>query len=203
MNLSERTDALLALVRQHCNDRCAALLQPADDEARALLRAALSDGRRRVRTAIAEERKRLRSAVGAREAALQTERRIASQRHEAQLLARAWHELPRVLTDRWNDAHRRTRWVDAHLARACATFECSVQWRIRHHPAWSEQERSAAAARLAARGIAAAFEEDPGIGAGLTIACGHNVLDASLDGLLADRALIEGRLLQLLSEDRQ
>jgi hypothetical protein len=44
------------------------------------------------------------------------------------------------------------------------------------------------------------FEHDPALAAGVVVVCGHNVLDASLDGLLADRAGIEGRLLQRLED---
>jgi hypothetical protein len=44
------------------------------------------------------------------------------------------------------------------------------------------------------------FEHDPAIAAGFVVTCGHNVLDASLDGLLADRPALEGRLLQGLEE---
>jgi len=45
------------------------------------------------------------------------------------------------------------------------------------------------------------FEEDPGIAAGFRIIGGHNVLDATLDGLLADRTQLEGRLLHHLKEE--
>lgn len=199
MNLAERSEALLSLVERHRSDRCERILQPADVESRALIRAALADARRRVSTAIGEERRRMRSILGALEAALHTERRIAAQRHVVSTLAEAWNRLRAELVARWQDPALRARWIDAQLARACSAFVPGV-WRIRHHAAWSADERSAVAARLATQGITAEFAEDPRIGAGFIVACGHNVLDASLDGLLADRAQIEGRLLQLVDE---
>jgi hypothetical protein len=199
MNLAERAEALLALVERHRSDRCSLILQPADVESQALVRSALADGRRRVSTAIAEERKRMRGILGALEAALHTERRITAQRHVVSTLARALSALRAELHARWQDPALRERWIDAHLARACAAF-VPGSWRVRHHGAWSADERSAIAARLAAQGIDVEFAEDLQIGAGFVVACGHNVLDASLDGLLADRAQIEGRLLQLLEE---
>jgi hypothetical protein len=202
MNLAERTDALLALVEQYRADRCVALQQPADAEARKLVRAALADGRRRVDTAIAEERKRLRGVVGALEAALHTERRLVAQQHEVRLLVKAWDDLRTALVARWADPQQRARWVESHLARARTAFAGDDQrWHIRHHTAWSAGERQAAATGLEKLGLAVDFEEDSQIGAGFIVACGHNVLDASLDGLLAERAPLEGRLLQLLAEN--
>lgn len=199
MNLAERSEALLALVERHRSDRCSVILQPADAESQALVRSALADGRRRVSTAIAEERKRMRGILGALEAALHTDRRVTAQRHVVSTLAQAWSALRAELLVRWQNPALRERWIDAHLARACTAF-APGSWRVRHHSAWSTEERSAVAARLAAQGITAEFAEDPQIGAGFIVVCGHNVLDASLDGLLADRAQIEGRLLQLLDE---
>jgi hypothetical protein len=48
-------------------------------------------------------------------------------------------------------------------------------------------------------GRALRFLADPGIAAGLIIEGGAAVLDASLDGLLADRQRLEARLLALLA----
>lgn len=201
MKLADRCAALLALVAQYQAERCEALRAPAEAQARALLRQALADGRRRVRTAIAEERARLKAAVGAQQAALHTERRALAQRDQARLLAQAWDELRALLAARWADADGRRRWVDAQLGRARTAFADGRDWQVRHHPAWTEAERAAAAGALRSQGIALDCRADAGLGAGLVVACGCNVLDASLDGLLADRALIEGRLLQLLDEE--
>jgi hypothetical protein len=201
MNLAQRTQALLAVVERYRADRCVAVLEPADAEARRLLRTALADGRRRVATAIAEERKRLASVIGALEAALQTERRLCAQRHEVHLLARAWQSLQIALAARWIDPEGRQRWVETHLARARAAFARNPgRWLIRHHGAWTADEQQAAAARLKREAIDAEFVEDAQIGAGFVVVRGNNVLDASLEGLLADRAVLEGRLLQLLEE---
>ena len=203
MKLAERTDALLAAVEQYRAQRCAALLDPARAEARAVLKAALADARRRVTTAIDEERRRLRHEVGAVEASLSTERRLVAQQRAVRQLGRAWTALRARLIARWTDAPTRRVWVEAHLARAVDCLAHDTGWRIRHHPAWQEDERRAAAGRLAARGIRAVFEPDASIAAGFVAACGHNVLDASLDGLLADRAALEGRLLQALEENHR
>jgi hypothetical protein len=200
MKLADRTSALLASVEQFRAERCAELLEPAVAEARAVVKAALADARRRVATAIEEERKRLRRDIGAVESSVATERRLVAQQRAVRQLGLAWSALRTALAARWVETDARRRWVESHLARAteCLAHEC--EWRIRHHDAWNEDERRAAARHLQSQGIRAVFEHDPRIAAGFIVTCGHNVLDASLDGLLADRPALEGRLLQGLEE---
>ena len=200
MTLAERTAALIATVEQYRAERCAALLEPARAEARTIVKGALGDARRRVTTAIDEERKRMRRDVGAVEASLATERRLVAQQRAVRQLGRAWTALRAALTKRWSEPAARAAWVDAHLARAIECLAHDAEWRIRHHAAWQDDERRAAAEALRSRGIQAVFETDPALVAGFVVSCGHNVLDASLDGLLADRAGIEGRLLQRLED---
>jgi hypothetical protein len=55
----------------------------------------------------------------------------------------------------------------------------------------------------AALGSAPRLVADGSLEAGLIVACGGAVLDASLGGLLKDRARIESRLLALLAEGKQ
>jgi hypothetical protein len=200
MNLAERASALIASVEQYRLERCAALLEPACAEARTVVKAALADARRRVTTAIDEERKRLRRDVSAVEASLATERRLVAQQRAVRQLGLAWGALRKGLAARWGDPAARSAWVEAHLARGLECLAHDAEWRIRHHAAWRDDERRSAAGRLQARGIRTAFDEDPALAAGFVVTCGHNVLDASLDGLLADRPGIEGRLLQALEE---
>lgn len=202
MNLEQRTTALLELVDRYKARRCADLVEPAKAEARELRRAAIGEARRRVSTALAEERKRNAIEVGAVEAALATERRLSAQRHSVQLLAAAWGELRRRLHSRWLAPETRRQWIEAYLTRAQqAVPQAASGWRIEHHAAWSEAERSESAQWLEKKGLGQIeFVEAPDIAAGFRVVCGHNVLDATLDGLLADRAQLEGRLLHHLNQ---
>lgn len=202
MNLERRTEALLALVEQYRERRRQELLNPANAEAGETLRAALAEARRRVSTAIAEERRRYAVETGAIEAALATDRRLAGQRHAVRLLEAAQHELRQRLIAQWIDPRGRSRWTTTHLRRALAAVPRDAPWRIEHHPAWSGGERAAGADALRNGGVAdLRFVADPGIAAGLRVISGHNVLDATIAGLLADRAQLEGRLLHYLVED--
>jgi vacuolar-type H+-ATPase subunit E/Vma4 len=198
MNLRERTQALLAVVDEYRRRRCAELLGPADAQARAIVREALTEARRRVRTAIAEERQRVAAEVAAAEARLATERRLAAQRRATRMLALAWDRLRGELLRRWRDPDARARWVRSHLARAVQALP-AIAWTIRCAPDWPASERDIALNELAAHGLRdVRIEPDATIAAGFRVQAGHNVLDATLEGLLADRTAIEGQLLELM-----
>jgi hypothetical protein len=167
------------------------------------VRAALAEARRRVHTAIVEERKRYALEVGAVEAALATDRRLAHQRHAVRLLDAAWRELRARLVVRWDAAGTRADWVRTYLQRALRAVPCGAGgWRIETHPAWTAAERAHWTGQLRIDGVAPVqFDPISAISAGFRVVSGNNVLDATLEGLLADRAQLEGRLLHHLQRD--
>lgn len=202
MDLERRTQALLTLVEQYRERRRQELLAPAHDEARETISAALGEARRRVATTIAEERKRYVVETGAVEAALATDRRLASQHHAVRLLEAARQDLRQRLAAQWTEPQARARWTATHLRRALAAVPHAAAWRIEHHPAWNAEQRAADIEALRAGGVTdVQLVADDGIAAGLRVISGHNVLDATIDGLLADRTQLEGRLLHYLVED--
>ena len=205
MNLEQRTAALLELVEQYRARRFAELLEPAQAEARQVVRAALAEARRRVHTAIVEERKRYAIEVSAVEAALATDRRLFQQRHAVHLLDTAWHELRARLVARWDAAPTRTEWVRAYLQRALRSVPCaSGGWRIQTHPAWNEGERAHWLEQLRIDGVAqVVFETASTISAGFRVVSGSNILDATIEGLLADRTQLEGKLLHYLQQEQR
>ena len=207
MKLEQRTAALLRVVADYRAQRCAELLTPARAQAQALVAGALRDARRRVHTALVEERRRAAAAAAAAEAQLATEARLAAQRRDAARLASGWAELRQALQARWDDAASRRPWIDAHLARAQQVLvdrgapADDAPWVLRGPAAWPAAERDRVAAALRAQGAPAVrFEPDPLLAAGFRVQAGHNALDATLDGLLADRSAVQGRLLQLIEE---
>lgn len=198
MNTAERTRALLALVDEYRDRKRAELLGRAREEARATAVEAFRLARSRVHEAIAAERKRDAAAVAAAEAQLHTRRRLAHQAREAALAEAGWQRLRSALSARWGEPAARRRWAETHLERASAVLPRGA-WEVRHAPGWPEAERRAIAARVAQRdGPTVAFVAEPSIPAGFRVRAGYNTLDATLDGLLADRKAIEGRLLHRL-----
>ena len=198
MSVDRQTQALLALVEADRARKCDAILDEARARAAALRAEAHADARRRMRAAFVEERARRDERVAAARANLQTRRRLALQRRAAALLAEGWRCLPAALTRRWRDPAARRQWVEGVVASARARLPPSG-WRITHAPDWPAAERDELARELAvALGSAPELIVDANAGAGLRIAAGGNVMDGTLAGLLADRAEIGARLLQLL-----
>lgn len=199
MNLQQRTEALLALVEQFRATRCEQLLGPAQAQADGMLRSARNEARRRLHVTVTEERQRLAREVSAAQARLATERRAFAQQRAVRLLDAGWTALRAALLARWADPVTRRRWIESHLERASSALphENATSWRVAVPATLSSDERETLLACLSEHGIAhATCVEDRTIAAGVRVVAGANVLDATLDGLLADRAALEGRLLQ-------
>lgn len=195
MTLERRTQALLDLVEEDRRAQCAAILGEAAKQAAAALAQARAEARERVREAFTEERARQQARVAAARAELQTRRRLHDQQQAAGWLAAAWQQLPLALRARWANADTRRHWVDAATAEARRVL-APEGWRIVHAPDWPAPEQQALAARIQAEiGSRVDFTEHAGLGAGLRIVAGRNVVDATLGGLLADRQAIGALLL--------
>lgn len=200
MTLERRTQALLAIVEDDRCAQCETILAEAQGRASTLLAQAHADAHARMREAFSEERRHLHERVAAARAKLQTRQRLHEQQRTATLLALGWQRLPDALRARWRDSDTRRQWVDAVRAMAWRVLP-RAQWRIAHDPAWPAAEQQALGARIARDLDAApAFCADAGIDAGLRIASGGNVVDGSLEGLLADRVEVGAQLLRYLEQ---
>lgn len=209
MNLEQRTAALLDVVQAYRDERCAALLEPARAQARALVAGALREARRRVRTAIGEERRRMAIVLTAAQAQLATERRLTLQRRAATHLTHGWAALRVGLQAQWDSAPARALWIAAQLSRVRTALQLTQDaaradadpWVLVCPVGWATAERERVAATLLVHGAHGVhIIDDPQLTAGFRVQAGHNVLDATLDGLLADREAVQGRLLQLIEE---
>lgn len=200
MKTAEREAALEAVIESFRKAECDTARAEARAEADALLAQARHEARTRVRRAIAAERERaavrLRTARARRDAALRE--RVHDRRRE--LLERAWPRLRAALVRRWGSPEGRRAWSWT-AAEAAMEALPEAAWSIRHAPGWPDGERDAFVRGLRERGHEGpAFAEAPELEAGLVIHAGQASLDATLDGMLADRRFIEGRILALLVE---
>lgn len=193
MSLAERTQALLDLVQADRETSCAAIVGEATAQAATRVAQARADARRLVAQAFADERARVQAELDAAQADLQTRRRLHAQRRIDALLARAWQRLPHALRRRWADPAQRRAWIGQAQSEARRLLG-TAQWTVQSGTDAPADEPGAWL------GITPAprFERDAGIRAGLRIVAGANVVDATLDGLLADRDDIGGRLVGLL-----
>jgi hypothetical protein len=198
MNLAEREESLLRLVAEYREQECRRLLDAARTEAAELLAATFNRERAHLHQRIVAERSRAQGRIQAARAERATRERWVHERTHTDLLAAAWPRLREALLARWRVPRSRAQWVASDLDEALRALPRG-RWSIRHAPGWGEDERRAPAARLAeALGEAPRMQTDGDMAAGLVIASGGAVLDASLDGLLRDRPRLEARLLALI-----
>jgi hypothetical protein len=202
MSLERNTRALIDLVQQAAASRRAALIDAARAQARAMLRDARQQARAQARRVFDDERARARQKLAAATATLQTRQRLALQRRDAALLASGWALLPEALVQRWQQPAARLAWIGRALAAARDALP-TPEWRIVHPPDWPAGERDALAAKVAHdTGVAPRIDVDPALRAGIVITADATSVDATLDGLLADRNEIGAALLQQLEDQR-
>lgn len=195
MNPERAAAALLEVVADNQKARCDALRKRAESEARAILKQAHGDARRRVRAALEEARKRAEERVARARAQRRTRERLARQHRLKALLEQGWARLKEALRESWRDPAERWQWVERFALQAMSVLPAG-SWQIAHPRDWPAQERERLGQLLAARGIGAVeFTADTAIAAGVRVTSGDGVFDATLGGLLADRAAIEAHLL--------
>lgn len=193
-------EALLALIAADREARCRAILAPAEEAAAARVAAALRAARDALRRGLASERAAMRAQLDAARAQRDAAVRERHQRIVRAVVAEGWPLLAAALGRRWEAPRSRQRWIAAALDAACARLP-PRDWCIRHPPGVSAAEADAMGRRLAARGIAGVrCEAAAEIAAGLEIRVGTACLDATVAGLLADRAAVAGRLVQRWEE---
>lgn len=198
MSVERQVRALLGVAEDYRARHCSALLDAADARSRRILEHAHAAARSRLREALSDQRERLDASIAEAETELVTQHRVSTQKRLAAALQASLPLLKQAMHERWRSLSARALWVEQHLKVAGAVLP-PTGWTIAHPPDWSQEEREEVRHRLLAQGIEnPRFESDATLSAGIRVACGLNLLDASLDGLLADRALIEGRLLHFL-----
>jgi len=176
------------------------LLAAADAKSRRILEHAHAVARSRLREALSDQRERVDVAVAEAETALVMQHRVSAQKRLAAALEISLPMLKQALQGRWQSPLARARWVEHHLQVASSVLP-PTGWTIVHPPDWPQDERVEVRRWLQAHGVEdPRLESDATLLAGIRVSCGLNLLDASLDGLLAERALIEGRLLHYLQQ---
>lgn len=205
MNVEERAKGLLSLVETYRTEECRAAIDRAKAEAKEILRRAWRTERGHLHTSVEAERSRARALIQAARAERATRERTSGDRRNTRLLALAWPRLTALLEARWQDPEGRESWVAQALAAALDSLPWGP-WIVRHAPEWQTPEQAppcvALAERLVRHGAPAPrFSPDPDVTAGLIVESGAARLDASLAGLIQDRARLEARLLAMLASE--
>jgi hypothetical protein len=191
---------MLKLVEEHELGRCRETLARAHAQAEVLRRAAQRAARARMHAHIQALKQERRRALALASAELDTAQRQQRNRCDYALIETGLKQLDAALMDRWLDAAARRQWI-ARVVRNARARLPRERWEIRHSPSWPASEQRELAAELAPElGAAPVFRAEPGIRAGLRVRAGTALQDGTLDGLLADRVVIEALLLAELTE---
>jgi hypothetical protein len=197
MKVEDTERALLDVVDGTYRRQVEAILGEAEERSRVILQEAHERVGRGVRIAYLEARERAEERIVMLRARVATAGRLHEQRRAAEILEAEWALLPDALAKRWGSADARRSWA-LHAARAALGHLPRHGWSIEHPADWAKSEQTELAAQLAPELTSApTFAIDASVRVGLRIKAGHNVVDATLDGLLADREAIGARLLSL------
>lgn len=195
---SLQVTSLLARLREEAESVAAGVDWDADAEVDAILGAARRDARARVRAAAREQRRAVAERVRAARAAAGTRERAAGFERDGALLAAGLAALPGALDARWRDPAARRKWCAA-TARLAARRLVARDWTAT--PGRDLDAADRAEVEAVARAAGATLAWAPGVATGgLVVAGGGARVDATCEGLLADRAAVGALLLALARE---
>ncbi len=191
---------LLKLVESYRDKNCDLIRERARAQAAEIVTQAKHDARAHMRTAIKQERARAQAHIASTRAHLLTKRRQRQQRSDKLLVEQGWEKLIETLMMRWRDSNQRSSWVKALVLQGLALLPTG-EWRVAVPPGWERDEMLGLGDEMAALPLVQSptFVEDSSITAGLRIEVDGACLDATMDGLLANRAAIEAQLLAEIS----
>ena len=189
------TEALRRLIRDSAEAQCREIEQQTQTEARDMLRRARHEASERVHQAIEHERQQQAQRLEHERAALESHDRQQLLETTRRTLGHAWQELEAMLAALWQAHECRGEWIRSLFEQALERLPAG-QWRIEHPVPFPEEIDSDWQARLREHsGAEPEWIARAEIRAGLRIRVGGVHLDATLDGLLADRTQLEARLL--------
>lgn len=188
------SEMLLREIERQTKDEMRAIEETAEREARTILAQAHADARRRMRDAVNELRSDRALHFARGKAKYEAAARMRAQQSAAEAISRAWPLLIEALDARWKNSAARALWIEgvAHYARDRLM---PGRWTVEHPPGWSAVEQRRFCELLDKGRNDINFTIDPGITAGIRIRAGQATLDATSQGLLADRGASEALLL--------
>jgi hypothetical protein len=194
-----QVETLTGVLREHTERRCREIRREAEQRAEALRSDSRREARRRVHEAVLEERRRRESAIVEAKQRLDSDARRQLQMRYEELVELAWPLLRREFAARWAESGSRAEWC-ALLIDDAARLLGADDWVVEHPDpgtdAWSPADSKQLGKALAGRGVQECrFRAVRGLDAGLRIRRGGACLDGTIDGVLAHRDAVTGRLL--------
>jgi len=194
-------DALAREVERQLKNETSGMIAAAESDARVIIAQARTDARRRAHEAIQELRREGADRLAGAKVKLETELRARAQRQAAQAVSDGFPMLREELDARWRDQQSRRQWTDA-VARLCPLRLRPGAWCVEHPADWSGPEQRNFMAAIGERdGVHISFKAGGEIKSGLRIKADQAVLDATPQGLLADRRTIAALILDKIEQE--
>jgi vacuolar-type H+-ATPase subunit E/Vma4 len=192
---------LLGVVMENREQRCTDIRQRARAQADDMIKQAHTRVRSRVTHHVMMLRDKYRERISAAEAHSQTLIRQQHQAEDKQCLESAWPILREALRTSWSAPESRSQWLDAAIAAASSSL-LQHEWRIEHPADFTVAEQQLLSHHLAASGeVKAMLSTTEDIEAGIRIRVDFTVIDATLDGLLQQEAVIKARLIARIKQE--
>jgi hypothetical protein len=193
--LEDQAQAMIDELRQHATARCKEVQDTARQEAQGLVRDAWRTARGRLHQAVQAERDRRTNALARASARLDTTARERAQARVSVLLTESRTVMVEELQRLWRDERTRRAWCDNLIAQGIDSLGRGG-WVVEHPPDLAPEEIVVPAGDTEGRsGNEPVLRACDDIAAGLRIRTPGACLDGTIDGLLADRGTIEGRVL--------
>lgn len=193
---------LLDYLERQRAQRCEQVLAEAEVEADGLRREARRRALALVREAVRRERSRREARMREERARIEARIRRELFRQERDSLKHARASLAEALVARWREgAEARQAWLQVTCEQALV-FLPDGQWRVLHPGGWDLSE--ARPARDALSRVRPQVDIELAAGdqeAGLLVSCGSASVDARPEGLMTDRARLDGLLLRALERE--
>jgi hypothetical protein len=197
----ETIEHLLGVVIENREKRCAELRDEAHMQARDIIRQAYARSRARLHRHVNTLRDKYRVRVASATARNQTLLRKQHQKKDRAVLDEVLPQLREMLLEQWNDPESGRKWLDASIAKASKVL-LTHHWHIEYPSALDEQELDRIRQKLASiKGTDQKFIAKDDIAAGIRISAHGTVVDATLDGLLRNRTLIEAEIISRVKQN--
>lgn len=200
--LDLQVESLIDTLSARQTSRCEEIEQDAGRRARQLLDDNRRKLRKRLHRAVDDERQRRNVALRDAERRIETAERSRLQERYGEFLEEAWPQLVDELRRRWNDRERRRAWCEMLIAEAQDKL-APQSWTVEVPESWSSDDERWLEHAFQSRGLPyPTCSKNGDIEEGLRIRRDDACLDATLDGLLANRRAVRARLLAAWEERR-
>jgi len=193
--LEVQVDALLERVNQHRERRASEIRARTAKESSDIVRGARAEARKNLHEAVGRERARIAQGLRQAEARAELESRWRAQRETHTLLRHMWEGIAAALEARWDAKAERRAWISAAIEEATVLLG-GREWCIDYGGDVSPEERERGERFARSRGARdVQWRPEPQLRAGLRIRAPGACLDATIEGLLVQRADVEAAFL--------